>query len=110
MSTDETIIRELNPVELKSMIQSEYRDRNFHQLSDQDLDPIRRFIENKIPPGSFLEAVLRNNLKEAMGRADSRNRRRVFEYVEYLYNYAPATCWGSDEKYEAWLKTGVKDD
>lgn len=103
MSTDETIIRELNPLELESMIQSEYLDRKIHKLYEHDLAPIKRFIEQKIPPGSFLEAVLRNNLKDAMGRADSRNRRRVFEYVEYLYNYAPTTCWGSNEKYEAWL-------
>lgn len=95
---------------LNDLFKKEMDDRVKFKLTQEEIAPLRRYIDNKILPGSFLEAVLRNNLKEAMGRADSRNRRRVFEYVEYLYNYAPAICWGSDEKYEAWLNPEAKDE
>lgn len=62
-----------------------------------------RFIFNRIPTGSFLEAVISNNLKEAVGRADEHNMPLLHLYVKYLYNEAPASCWGSPEKYEYWI-------
>ena len=67
---------------------------------------LRRYIENGIEPGSFLTAVICNDLKEACGRADDTNRYRLFQYVEFFYNYAPSDCWGSPEKYAAWINQG----
>lgn len=64
------------------------------------------YIENGTPPGSFLEAVLSNDLKETFARADNTNRVRVFDFVVYLYNYAPLQCWGSRERYRAWVEHG----
>lgn len=54
-------------------------------------------------------AVLSNDLKEACGRADSFNRRILFEIVVWLYNNAPITCWGSPEKVDAWLTAKAKE-
>lgn len=42
--------------------------------------------------GSFLTAVVENNLDEAVGKADSVNVRALPIYVKYFYNYAP-TKW-----------------
>lgn len=67
---------------------------------------LRRYIEQGIEPGSFLSAVLANDLKEAVGRTDDVNRNRLGDYVMFFYNYAPGDCWGSDEKFQAWLKRG----
>lgn len=89
--------------ELNNWRLQEELDRAMWTLSDKDLAPLMRYVNDKIPPGSFLRAVLENNLKDAMGRADMTNRRRVFEYVEWLYNKAPGVCWGSPENVEAWL-------
>jgi hypothetical protein len=65
---------------------------------------LRLWIERGIAPGSFLMAVLENNLSEAVGRADDENLANLPAYVGYLYNEAPAPCWGSPAKCEAWAK------
>ncbi|HRR29658.1 MAG TPA: hypothetical protein P5270_09905 [Victivallales bacterium] len=89
--------------EFQDLLHREYLDKAVFELSERDIEPLKLFIEHGIMPGSFLEAVLRNDLKEAMGRADVFNRRKVFEYVQWLYNKAPSDCWGSNDKVDAWL-------
>ena len=66
----------------------------------------RRYIEQNIEPGGFLSAVICNDLKEAFGRADEGNRAALFEIVCWFYNKAPASCWGSPERFEKWLEQG----
>jgi hypothetical protein len=63
---------------------------------------ITQWIENGIPPGDFLCAILRNDLKDAVGRADDTNLRNIPAFVSFFYNCAPAQCWGSIEQFEAW--------
>jgi hypothetical protein len=76
-----------------------------YEKAPNDLgDSFKRYIELRIPTGSFLRAVLENDLKEACGRADIYNQRILFEIVYWLYNEAPPDCWGSPEKVKAWLK------
>ena len=67
------------------------------------LGGIDRYINEHIEPGGFLMAVLENNLREAFARADMSNREAMFDIVSYLYNEAPAACWGSPEKVHTWL-------
>lgn len=55
-------------------------------------------------PGEFLQAVLRNDLKEAVGRADPENLVALPAYIGFLYNEAPGACWGSPEKVQAWAQ------
>jgi hypothetical protein len=64
---------------------------------------IDRYIERRIEPGSFLRAVLENNLREALGRADETNRDALFDIVAYIYNCCPFNSWGSPEAVETWL-------
>ena len=66
-------------------------------------ESLDRYVNNKVSPGSFLLAVLQNDLKESFSRADHINRNRLFEIVSYCYNNIPETCWGSPEKVHAWL-------
>ncbi len=61
------------------------------------------YVRNHTPKGGFMEAVLTNNLKEAFARADQGNLMAIGAMVNWLYNEAPSTCWGSPEKYEAWI-------
>lgn len=65
---------------------------------------MQRYIENRIPPGSFLMAVLSNDLMDALGRADSVNRVRLRDIAVWLYNFSPSGCFGSVEKVRAWLQ------
>lgn len=66
-------------------------------------DGLALYIAENIAPGSFVTAVLENDLKEACGRADSQNRHLLFNYVNFLYNHAPCNCWGSRERVREWL-------
>ncbi len=62
-----------------------------------------RYYENGIEPGSFLTAVLNNDLKEAFGRADDTNQHCMRSYVMWLYNHAPGGSWGFSGATDKWL-------
>ena len=70
------------------------------QIIKESLD---RYAQRHVATGGFLQAVLENNLKESMARADEDNQRDLFEIVCYLYNELPAACWGSPELVRTWL-------
>jgi len=63
----------------------------------------QRYIENRIPMGSFGMAVVCNDLREACARADDTNRPRLAEIVSWFYTYAPSSCWGSEQRVSEWL-------
>ena len=65
---------------------------------------IRDFADHGIHPGGFLERVLCNDLQGAFGAADSDNFANMGEIVRYCYNAIPASCWGSEERFAAWLR------
>lgn len=79
---------------------------NYSMLPDYMQDGMKLWVERGILPGSFLEAVLRNDLMGALGRADSNNIERLKDYGMFLYNEVPSTCFGSDEKVQAWAERG----
>ena len=62
-----------------------------------------RYMVNRIPPGSFLQALLSNDLMEAFARADEENSACIRQYCQFLYNYAPRGSYGSPENFRAWL-------
>lgn len=64
---------------------------------------IDNYVEHGVPTGSFLRAVLENNLMEAMGRADLDNRACLFTICDYIYNNTPSDCHGSPQKVKDWL-------
>ena len=63
----------------------------------------RSYLEDGIKPGSFLCAVIRNDLAEAFGCADDINRERLHDVVRFFYCEAPSTSWGSGEIMVKWL-------
>lgn len=63
----------------------------------------KRYILQGIPPGSFLTAVISNDLREAFARADDDNAAAMHGWVRFFFNYAPSGCWGSPERYSNWL-------
>ncbi len=66
-------------------------------------DSMERYVEHGIPPGDFLMAFLSNDLMGALGRADYININQFRQIGEWLYNYAPCGCHGSQEIVERWL-------
>ena len=84
-----------------------YRFNQFH-IPDYMMDGIKRYVEHGINPGSFMTAVLENDLHEAASRADDENINNLPAYVAYLYNEVPTSCWGSPEKVAAWKGTALR--
>lgn len=72
-------------------------------IPDHMHDALRSYLEMGLLPGSFLTAVLENDLKGAFGAADHINASRLKDYVSFLSNFAPSSCWGSPEKVAAWV-------
>lgn len=79
------------------------------EIPEHMQDGLRRYITDGIPPGDFLQAVLMNDLKGAFSQADHINRPRIYNFLMFLYNYAPSPCWGSREKYLAWMGDDEQD-
>jgi len=68
------------------------------------IESLQRYVNNKIPTGGFLHALLANDLRETFARADGVNIAKIFQIVCYCWNEIPAVCWGSYEKVDEWLK------
>lgn len=66
-------------------------------------DGVIEYLVSRRPTGHFLKAVLSNDLREAIARADVENRVHLYELVLFLHNYAPAPAWGSPSAVDAWL-------
>ena len=70
---------------------------------------MERYMEYGIEPGSFLMAVLSNDLLDASSLADCHNRRRLFDYCFWLANYAPPSSYGSPEIVKRWMAARQKE-
>lgn len=75
-----------------------------HQIPEHMRPGLIRWIEDGVPPGHFLSCILKNDLYGAINRADDENILKIYHYVRFLYNYAPAGCWRSEKNYEEWTK------
>lgn len=68
------------------------------------LSGMQRYVEHGIEPGSFLTAVLCNDLKGAVANADDNNIQELVEWVRFCWNELPANIWGSPEKVAAHIE------
>lgn len=68
-------------------------------------DELVDYIVNRRLPagGSFLKAVLQNNLHEAVCRGSDTEREHLAALVFWLRRHAPARSWCSPENVEEWL-------
>jgi len=84
-------------------------DRYLEDLPEHMRGGVRRYLHDGIAPGSFLKAVMENDLVGAFGAADVVNRRIMWNYANMLYNAFPARssgCWGSAQAVEDWQDVG----
>ena len=71
---------------------------------------LKMYLEHGIEPGSFLTAVLKNDLMRAMGQPDHIMQYRIFELCSWLYNYAPGGSYGSERNFQNWITERRKAD
>ena len=85
----------------------EYTFQGFY-IPSRMIAGIRRYVDERIPPGRFLTAIIQNNLSGAVGQADDENMKNIPAFVGYCYNKTPGACWGSKAKMKAWLEGDPK--
>jgi hypothetical protein len=86
----------------------QYREHLRRRLEGTQVPPslwdgLIEYVAARRETGSFLKAVLSNDLRDAIMRADDDNRYLMRELVEFLIGYVPAPCWGSPAAVAAWL-------
>jgi len=69
-------------------------------------DGLATYIVHGLPTGDFLREFMNNNLQGALSRADDQNRYAFFQIGFFLWNHAPAQCWGRAGAWEEWVKRG----
>jgi len=72
------------------------------------LDGINRYVNHRLAPGSFVEAVLSNDLRGALLAADEDSLRGLRDIMLYVHREVPSTCCGSREKVETFLKGKIR--
>ena len=73
-------------------------------IPERAKETIDLYVEHGCEPGSFIYAVLTNNLIGAIGRADEHNLANIRSICQYVYNDITSECWGSEEKVKAWME------
>ncbi len=79
-----------------------YTGHHYMVIPADMLEGFKRWAEQGVPPGDFLCALLRNDFKEACGRADDNNARILPAYAVYMENELPAQSQGSPERFRQW--------
>jgi hypothetical protein len=75
----------------------------YHDLPPSLGPTMKRYLEEHIPTGGFLQSVLSNDFVGAVTRADAVNIRCLREIVWWLMEHAPSGTWGAPERYAAHL-------
>lgn len=75
-----------------------------HSVPVHNVTELHEYFRYKIQPGSFLYAVLCNDLKAACLCADETNRHHIYDIVNLLCREAPTIAWGSASKVDEWLQ------
>jgi hypothetical protein len=65
---------------------------------------ISGYLLKGIDPGDFLVAVLANDLRAAVQRADPINLHALTAHVDFLCTSAPAGAWGSYAHVQGWVE------
>ena len=71
------------------------------------INAVKDYRDNRREHGSFIMAVLENNLHAAMTRADGTSWDAIRALMEFVYFDLPADSWGSEEAVAAWLHPPV---
>ena len=78
------------------------QDERYAAMPQITLNAIDRHVSERSEAGSFVNAVLKNDLSGALTAADDQNLAALQIIVRYCHNHIPAGCWGSPEKVAAW--------
>lgn len=86
------------------------KQNDHYPIPHEMMMSLQRYLSHGIMPGSFMTAVLENNLTRAFATADSFNTANMKNIVGYMYNEFPEAAWGSREKVEIYLESLEKSE
>jgi hypothetical protein len=78
----------------------------FSKVPDHTQGALTRYFLYAIEPGSFLQAVLSNDLYSSVARADNFNQPALADIVKWLIDNAPDGSWGHSDYYKEWIAKG----
>jgi len=90
--------------ELTAMLDEELSQPDYDQLPKYMLPAVYQYVVDGRPPGTFLEAVITNNLRHALTCADDRNLKVLPVWVRFFYNCVPAACVGDAHDMTNWMR------
>jgi len=76
----------------------------YKNIPDYVIWSLDSYIEERLAPGSFLMAVLENNLFTAVSHADPMSIKALKGIVTLLHCHVRSDIWGNKEKVNDWLK------
>lgn len=79
-------------------------DNTYWQIPEHTYGALKRYVEDGIPTGGFLYAVLTNDLSGTFGKADCENIEKIKEICGFVYNEIPSGAWGNIKKVNKWIK------
>jgi hypothetical protein len=75
----------------------------FWRIRADMVEALEAYVQDGIPLGDFLQAVICNDFKAAAGRADDDNLMNLPAFAAYMVNEMPMMSHGSREHYTVWL-------
>lgn len=79
---------------------------DYKRIPRSTVEGLLRYIDHGIAPGSYLSAVLENNLRGACSSGDDENLAALPDLVALIWNeLPPVACW-SRERVDKWIGGG----
>lgn len=83
---------------------------NYAQFPEHMKETISKYVEHGVPVGGFLEAVITDNLRDAVFKADSSNLPLLRDYLLFFRWETPPQCHGSVENYKNWIASHARGE
>lgn len=82
-------------------------EHGFSGLPDISQEALKNYFLYALPPGGFLTSLLSDHpWTVVISRADHWNKPVLGKYLQWLQEYAPEGCWGSEAAVKSWLDKG----
>lgn len=85
---------------------SRYLKADWSLIPEHIRPGLQRYIETGLLPGDCLRAILANNLRDAIERADPIVHAGLGNILLFLVTYVPRECWGAPSKLTFWCGEG----
>jgi hypothetical protein len=78
----------------------------FSKVPEHTRGALERYFLYAFEPGSFVKAVLCNDLYSSVARADTWNKQALADIVSWIAKNAPEGSWGHEDYYKEWINKG----